>query len=61
LREKPNLRIRDGIWTRSRALRSIAPPVEAHAIVESLRTGPRDASHPLRIDFTLMKVDWDSG
>jgi len=40
---------------------SAADLAEAHAIVESLRTGPRDASHPLRIDFTLMTDDWDSG
>jgi hypothetical protein len=40
---------------------SAADLAEAQAIVESLRTGPRDASHPLRIDFTLTSDDWDSG
>jgi hypothetical protein len=34
---------------------------EAHAIIESMRTEPRDTKLGFRLVFTLMTDDWDSG
>ena len=40
---------------------SDADLAEAHAIVESMRTEPRDTKLGFRLVFTLMTNDWDSG
>ena len=34
---------------------------EAYAIIESMRTEPRDTKLGFRLVFTLMTDDWDSG
>jgi hypothetical protein len=45
----------------ARSNASAADLAEAHAIVESLRTDPQDASVGFTLYFTLTSDDWDSG
>jgi hypothetical protein len=40
---------------------SDADLAEAHAVIESMRTEPRDTKLGFRLVFTLMTNDWDSG
>jgi hypothetical protein len=57
-----------GIQGTTLAIRLVARPdasdadlAEAHAIIDSMRTEPRDTKLGFRLVFTLTTNDWDSG